>query len=91
MKDLGEADMILGIHVERDRTAGAILISQRAYLEQVLKHFRMSDCNSKSTPLPLGITLSKDQGPTSQEDRKLMVDKPYREVLGSIMYAQIGT
>ena len=32
VKDLGEADMILGIHVERDRIAGTILISQRAYL-----------------------------------------------------------
>ena len=51
----------------------------------------MSDCNSKSTPLPLGITLSKDQGLTSQEDCKLMADKPYQEVLGLIMYAQIGT
>jgi hypothetical protein len=51
----------------------------------------MMDCNSKPTPLPLGIVLSKDQSPKSQEDRKLMADKPYREVLGSIMYAQIGT
>jgi hypothetical protein len=51
----------------------------------------MSDCNAKSTPLPLGITLSKDQSPKSQEDRKVMADKPYREVLGSVMYAQIGT
>lgn len=91
VKDLGETNMILGIHVERDRSAGTISISQRAYLEQVLKHFGMSDCNSKTTPLPLGIVLSKDQGPKSQEERKRMADKLYLEVLGSIMYAQIGT
>ena len=91
VKDLWEANMILGIHVERDRTAGTISISQCAYLEQVLKHFRMTDCNSKATPLPLGITLSKDQGSKTQEDHALMADKLYREVLGSIMYAQIGT
>jgi hypothetical protein len=53
VKDLGEADIILGIHVERDRQAGTILISQRAYFEQVLKCFGMSDCNTKLTPLPL--------------------------------------
>lgn len=91
VKDLGEANMILGIHVERDRSAGTISISQRAYLERVLKHFGMTDCNSKPTPLPLGVVLSKDQGPKSQEDRILMADKPYREVLVSIMYAKIGT
>ena len=83
--------MILGIHVERDRSAGTISISQRAYLERVLKHFGMSDSNTKPTPLPLGIILTKDQSPKSQEDRIFMADKPYREVLGSIMYAQIGT
>ena len=91
VKDLGEADMILGIHVERDRSAGTISISQRAYLERVLKRFGMSDSNTKPTPLPLGIVLTKDQSPKSQEDRIFMADKPYREVLGSIMYAQIGT
>lgn len=91
VKDLGEAHMILGIHIEHDRPAGTILISQCAYLEQVLKRFGMSDCNNKSMPLPLGIILSKDQGPKSQDDQKFMADKPYQEVLGSIMYAQIGT
>ena len=91
VKDLGEADMILGIHVECNRDARTISISQCAYLKWVLKCFRMSDCNAKSTPLPLGITLSKDQSPKAQEDHKAMADKPYQEVLGSVMYAQIGT
>ena len=91
VKDLGEANMILGIHVEHDRTAGTISISQHAYLEQVLKCFGMTDCNSKATPLPLGITLAKDQGPKTQEDHALMANKPYWKVLCSIMYAQIGT
>jgi Reverse transcriptase (RNA-dependent DNA polymerase) len=77
VKDLGEADMILGIYVERNRDAGTISISQCAYLKQVLKLFGMSDCNTKSTSLPPDITLSKDQSPKSQEDHKVMADKPY--------------
>jgi hypothetical protein len=91
IKDLGEANMILGIHIERDRSAGTISLSQRAYLERVLKRFGMSDCNPSSTPLPLGIVLSKAQSPQCQEDRQYMANKQYREVLGSIMYAQIAT
>ena len=43
VKDLGEADMILGIHIEQDRPARTISISQQAYLERILKHFGMSD------------------------------------------------
>ena len=91
VKDLGEANMILGIHVEHNRNAGTISISQHAYLKQVLKQFGMSDCNAKPTPLPLSITLSKDQSPKLQEEHRFMADKPYHEVLESIMYAQIGT
>ena len=83
--------MILRIHIKRDRLAGTISISKCAYLEWVLKCFGMSDCNSKPAPLPLSIVLSEDQSPKSQDDRKFMVDKPYQEVLGSIMYTQIGT
>lgn len=77
VKDLGDVNMILGIHIEHDRIAGMISISQCGYLEQVLKHFGMSECNTKSMPLPLGIVLSKDQGPKTQEDWQLMADKPY--------------
>ena len=91
IKDLGDANMILGIHIEHNRKAGTISISQCAYLERVLKRFGMSDYNTKLTPLPLGTTLSKEQGPKSQEDHRLMADKPYQEILGSVMYAQIGT
>jgi Reverse transcriptase (RNA-dependent DNA polymerase) len=89
VKDLGKANMFLGIHVKRDGAARTISISQRTYLKRILKRFGMTDCNTKPTPLPLGVTLSKD--PKIQEDRVLMADKPYHEVLGSIMYAQIGT
>jgi hypothetical protein len=51
----------------------------------------MADCNMKLTPLPLGVILTKDQSPKTQEDHIFMADKLYQEVLGSIMYAQIGT
>ena len=44
-KDLGDANLVLRIQIDRDRDAGTISISQHVYLEQVLQHFSMTDCN----------------------------------------------
>ena len=44
-KYLGDANLVLGIQIDRDRDAGTISISQHVYLEQVLQHFSMTDCN----------------------------------------------
>ena len=35
-KGLGDANLVLGIQIDRDRDAGMISISQHVYLEQVL-------------------------------------------------------
>lgn len=90
IKDLGEANLVLGIEIERDRQAGTISISQYAYLKCVFDCFGMTDCNPSPTPIALGMTLTKGQVPEADEDQKFMVDKLYREILGSIMYAQIA-
>jgi hypothetical protein len=91
VKDLGEASLVLGIRIDRNRDAGTITISQRAYLERVLARYGMAECNPRPTPLPLGVELTKGQAPSTEVDRHFMKDKPYREVLGSVMYAQIAT
>ena len=41
MKDLGEADFILGIKIYRDRSRRLIGLSQSTYLDKVLKKFKM--------------------------------------------------
>ena len=39
IKDLGEASFVLGIEIHRDRTKGALRLSQKAYIENKLKKF----------------------------------------------------
>ena len=38
MKDLGEASFVLGIEIHWDRRKGVLGLSQKAYLEKVLKN-----------------------------------------------------
>jgi hypothetical protein len=82
---------ILGMSMRRNKETGTITLSQRPYLERILQRFGMADCNPKYTPLPVGVDLSLKDCASTDEDRHFMADKPYREVLGSIMWAQVAS
>ena len=51
IKDLGEVKKILGMEILRDRAKGILYLSQRRYIEKVLRRFSMGDAKSVSTPL----------------------------------------
>jgi hypothetical protein len=50
MKDLDEASFILGIEIHRERRKGVSELSQKAYLENVLKKFNMHQCKPSYVP-----------------------------------------
>jgi hypothetical protein len=54
MKDLGEALFVLGIEIHQDRRKGVLRLSQKAYLEKVLKKFSMHACNPTPAPIVKG-------------------------------------
>ena len=49
MKDLGEADVILGIRIIREYKG--LIMTQCHYVEKILKRFNYSDCSPVSTPM----------------------------------------
>ncbi|GJW87968.1 zinc finger, CCHC-type containing protein [Tanacetum coccineum] len=49
MKDMGEADVILGIKIKRENKE--IVITQCHYIEKILKKFNRKDCSPVSTPM----------------------------------------
>ncbi|GJY89377.1 hypothetical protein Tco_0504573 [Tanacetum coccineum] len=69
MKDLGEAAYILGIKIIRDRSKRLIALSQSAYLEKILKKFRIENSKKGYTPMMEKPDYRKSQGaktPTEQ-------------------------
>jgi hypothetical protein len=54
MKLIGEASFVLGIKIHRDRKNGVLRLSQKAYLEKVLKKFSMHACNHIPAPIVNG-------------------------------------
>ncbi|GJT08772.1 retrotransposon protein, putative, ty1-copia subclass, partial [Tanacetum coccineum] len=69
MKDLREAAYILGIKIIHNRSKRLISLSQSAYLEKILKKFRMENSKKGYTPMVEKHDYRKSQGaktPTEQ-------------------------
>ena len=55
MKHLGETKKNFGMEIKRDREVGKLFLTQKNYLEKVLKRFGMNDAKSVTTLLLLVI------------------------------------
>ena len=85
MKDLGEARFLLGIEIRRQVNGDVFLVQER-YARDVVKRFNMEGCKSVSTPLELGVQLDSSQQPVNDEEKREMMNIPYRSAIGSLMY-----
>jgi hypothetical protein len=81
-KDQGPISYFLGINVYRDRPNRKMYLSQEHYLNGVIERFGEAG-NPCKIALPSGWT------PTSATDdeHRLASDKPYAQLVGSILYA----
>ena len=57
MKDLGVADVILGIKISK--TSDGLILSQSHYIEKILKKFKQNDSSLMRTPVDVNLHLSK--------------------------------
>ena len=51
----------------------------------------MKECKSARVPIPVGVKLSTNQCPKTQEDEEDMSLVPYLSEVGSLMYAMACT
>nr|GEZ98012.1 zinc finger, CCHC-type [Tanacetum cinerariifolium] len=82
MKDMGEANVILGIKIKRDNKG--IVITQSRYIKKILKKFNREDCFPMSTLM------------NPVENLKLNIGKPvdhleYSRAIGCLMCAMTST
>ncbi|CAM8997347.1 unnamed protein product [Rhodiola kirilowii] len=82
MKDMGEADVILGIRIKRENKG--IALSQSHYAEKVLKKFNCLNCSPVSTPMDPNMKLLPNTGDAVSQ-------LGYSQVIGCLMYAMTST
>jgi hypothetical protein len=91
MKDCGDLEWFLGMRIQRDRANKVITLDQQQYVESVLERFGMQRCNPVSTPASVGVHLTRDMCPTTEEEEEFMRTIPFRSAVGSLMYAMVAT
>lgn len=91
MKDMGVATSILGIRITRNFEQKTISIDQKSYIEDILKRFKMLDCNPVTTPLDVNQKISSEMSPKSCSEKEDMKLIPYREAIGSLLFAGLIT
>ena len=77
MKDLGVADVILGIKISK--TSDGLILSQSHYIDKILKKFKQYDSSPTRTLVDVNIHLSKNNG-------KIISQQEYAQAIGSLMY-----
>jgi hypothetical protein len=91
MTDLGPISWLLGIEIKRNRDARTISLSQQSYIASILQRFNFTDAKPLSMPMDPNVQLTTEQCPTSVTDIASMKHIPYREAVGSLMWAAVGT
>lgn len=91
MKDLGNAEFCIGMHIARDNTSGKISLDQRKYTEEILDRFNMSDCNPVKTPADGNQKLSRLMSPKNDAETLEMSKVPYQEAVGCLIHLVQGT
>ena len=90
MKDLGDAEWILGIRITRNRKEKWIIMDQGVYTNGLVKQFNLKDSRSVVTPEEM-YKLSEADCPRTESERKKMEEIPYRSLVGGLLYASIST
>ncbi|XP_071917192.1 secreted RxLR effector protein 161-like [Coffea arabica] len=80
-----------GIQIHRDHSRGILGLSQKSYIEKVLKRYAMQNCKSGDTPVAKGDKFNLEQCPKNAFEKKEMQKIPYASAVGSLMYAQVST
>jgi hypothetical protein len=91
MKDLGEASYVLGIEIYRDGKNGVLELSQKAYLEKVLKKYNKHKSNDAPAPIVKGDSFGQFQCRKNQYEIDQMKTVPYASAVGSLRSAQVCT
>ena len=91
LHDQGPATSILRVKIECNCASYSISLSQPGYIQSILEDFNMADCNPASTPMEEGLKLSKTMCPDTTEKREAMLNVPYCELVGKLLYLAVVT
>ena len=87
--DLGASEFFLGVRVMNTTTG--YHISQSALAHKIIQTANMCNANPAKSPLPSGHVLYDPKQERSEQSKMEMLNVPYAEVLGAMLYLSTRT
>jgi hypothetical protein len=91
LRNLGPTSFLLGVQINRERSARTLHLNQHQYTLDLLDRFGFADCSPVSTLLDPGSRLDMSQCLQTPEDNEFMRDRLYVSAVGALMYVAIAT
>ncbi|UYV65267.1 hypothetical protein LAZ67_3003757 [Cordylochernes scorpioides] len=82
----GSVNFFVGLQIEQSEDRASIFIHQSSYIDKILSKFNMADCIPASVHMDPSVILTKQDCPTPEQKEK-MPKFPFREAVGSLMFA----
>ncbi|GMF33539.1 unnamed protein product [Phytophthora fragariaefolia] len=86
MMELGTVKFILGMESDLDKDAGTLMTKQTRYIDDVVERFGQQAAKTVDNPCTSGLKLTKAQSPETDEKRAEMQSRPYRSLIGCLLY-----
>ena len=67
IKDMGEANYVLGVKIVRDQQKKLLYLSQETYIKKVLERFHMNNSKPIDTPVDKAFQLTLDHCPKNED------------------------
>ena len=83
MTDSGKCAFVLGIEL-LEGADGSVTMCQRRYVDDILKHFGMSECKAVASPVDVSSRLISSNVATK-------ISVPFREAVGALMHLTTAT
>lgn len=90
IKDFGKIKSYLGMTVNYADNGQTLDLSQEGLARAILNEYNMTDCNPSMVPARSKPLMPPDEE-MSEEESNYMLDKPFRNLIGSLQYLSLGT
>ncbi|KAA0041306.1 polyprotein [Cucumis melo var. makuwa] len=94
MKDLGEAQFVLGIQIFNDRKNKTLALSQESYIDKIVVKYSMQNSKRGLLPFRNEVTLFKESTmlcPKTPQEVEEIRHIPYASAIGSLKYVMLCT
>lgn len=86
IKELSQTKFILGMEIDHNRNSSTIMIRQTRYIDDVVSRFNHQGGKAVFNPCKSGTKPLKMRSPTTDSEQEEMHSKPYRSLIGCLMY-----